>query len=159
MWNGAIPLTKEDFQAKRSTYGKDIPAYTSSAIYLYQKDDNGSLNFYVEALFFKSRSFMKEESPYTLGHEQLHFDITELYARILRKRIADTDFTKIRDVVGHVQKIYNKASAEWLKDEEKYDKETQHGINAAMQKKWAQDIAARLEELEAFASPAVSITE
>lgn len=157
LWKADVPLTPQDFQAKRSAYGKTVPAYTSSAIYLYQKDDNGSLNFYVEALFMKSKSYMKDQSVYILKHEQVHFDITEIYARKMRQRIAATDFTRVRDVVKEIQKIYDKIMAEWQREEERYDKETQHGINAATQNTWNERVAAQLVELNGFASPAVNI--
>lgn len=159
LWKAEVPLTRQDFQAKRSVHGKNIPAYTSSAIYLYQKDDNGSLNFYVEAIFLKSESYMKEESVYTLKHEQLHFDITELYARKIRQQIAATDFTKVRDVVKEIQKIYNRSTSDWQKEENRYDSETQHGINAATQKIWNENIARQLEDLEGFASPVVNMVK
>lgn len=157
IWNMDQPLTKEDFQSKRSMYGREIPAYTSSAIYLYQKEDNGQLNFYIEAIFLKSKSYMSKESVYILKHEQLHFDITELYARKLRQLISQKDFTKVRNVVTEIERMYKKVTSEWEREENKYDSETQHGINAARQNIWNENIAAQLKELEAFSSPAVSM--
>lgn len=159
IWTADQPLTKEDFQSKRSMYGREIPAYTNSAIYLYQKEDNGQLNFYVEAIFLKSKSYMAKESVYILKHEQIHFDITELYARKLRQQIARTDFTKVRNVVSEMERIYKKIANEWQREENKYDSETQHGINGARQNIWNENIAAQLKELEAFASPAVSMVK
>ena len=157
IWAGDQPLTKEDFQSKRSMYGREIPAYTNSAIYLYQKEDNGQLNFYVEAIFLKSKSYMAKESVYILKHEQIHFDITELYARKLRQQISLKDFTKVRNVVSEMERLYKKIASEWQKEENKYDSETQHGINSVRQNIWNEHIAAQLKELEAYASPAVSM--
>ncbi|MES2689631.1 MAG: DUF922 domain-containing protein [Bacteroidota bacterium] len=159
IWNTVQPLTKEDFQSKRSMYGREIPAYTSSAIYLYQKEDNGQLNFYVEAIFLKSKSYMAKESVYILKHEQIHFDITELYARKLRQLIAQKDFTKVKNVVSEIDRMYKRMASEWQKEENKYDSETQHGINGARQNIWNDNIAAQLKKLEAFAAPDVSMVK
>jgi hypothetical protein len=159
IWTSDYFLSKEDFKAKRSAYGNKVPAYVTTAIYIYQKENNGQLMFYVEGILLKSKSFMKEETPYTLRHEQLHFDICELYARKLRQKISQKDFTKVRDLVGEIQKIYDKTSADWHKEEEKYDNDTQHGINAAKQQLWNDTIAKQLQDLEAFASIAVDIVK
>jgi hypothetical protein len=157
IWNSAVPLTKDFFLAKRSKYGKDIPAYIVSAIYLYQKEKDGTRMFYIEAIMLKSKSYMKEETPYILNHEQLHFDICELYARKLRQRIAEKDFTKVKDIVSVVSQFYEKTTSEYQKRETAYDNDTQHGINAAKQKVWNETIARELAELEQFASPEVNI--
>lgn len=126
IWNNSQVLTKDDFQSKRNMYGSQIPAYTSSAIYLYQKEDNGQLNFYVEAIFLKSKSYMAKESVYILKHEQMHFDITELYARKLRQLIAQKDFTKVKNVVSEIERMYKRVTNEWQREENKYD--TRHNM-------------------------------
>jgi hypothetical protein len=154
IWSAEVPLTKEFFQAKRSQYGKNVPAYIMSAIYLYQKEKDGTLPFYVEAIMLKSKSYMKEETSYTLNHEQLHF---ELYARKLRQRIAEKDFTKVKDIVAVINKMYAKIIEEYRKREEQYDNDTQHGVNAAKQKIWNETIAAELLALDSFASIEVNI--
>src|SRR5690242_12562679 len=76
IWSSSNPLAKEDFKGKKSS--KNIMAGTASGLYIHSEDKEGTLMFYVEAIFYKSKSFMREESPYILKHEQLHFDITEL---------------------------------------------------------------------------------
>lgn len=155
IWNAGVPLSKDDFQSKRSMYGRTVPAYTSSGIYLYQSAENG--NYIVEAIFMKSQSYMAKESPYILKHEQLHFDLTELYARRLRQAIAQKDFTRVKDAAAEIRKIYGKIAAEWQKEEKRYDKETQHGVNTSRQHQWNEQVAARLKELEQYASTEVNM--
>jgi hypothetical protein len=157
IWNAEIKITKDFFEAKRSKYGKDVPAYIVSAIYLYQKENNGTRMFYVDAMMLKSKSYMREETPYILNHEQIHFDICELYARKLRQRIAEKDFTKVKNIVAVISKMYETTMAEYQKREAAYDADTQHGINAAKQKIWNQTIAAELLQLDAFANTEVNI--
>ncbi len=156
VWKKDSLLVKENFQSKKSM---NAPAYASTAIYLYQKEVNGNLMFYVEALFLKSTSFMKDESAYILNHEQLHFDICELHARKLRQKIAEKDFAKVRDIVGEIQRMYHKTVNEWQNEEVKYDKDTQHGINAAKQNIWDENIRSQIIALDSFSSTAVDIVK
>lgn len=159
IWAPDYFLGKEDFKAKRSTYGNKIPAYVTTSVFLYQKENNGTLMFYIEAILLKSKSFMKEETPYSLRHEQLHFDICELFARKLRQKVAQKNFTKVRDIVGEIQRMYDKTISDWKREEEKYDNDTQHGINAAKQEVWNDNIARQLKALDAFSSISVNIVK
>lgn len=160
IWAPDYFLSKEqDFKAKRSAYGNKVPAYVTTTIFLYQQEVNGQLVFNVEAIMLKSKSYMKEETPYSLRHEQLHFDICELFARKLRQKIAQKDFARVKDIVGEIQKMYNKVTEEWRREEEKYDNDTQHGINAAKQQIWNDNIAKQLKDFEAYASISVDIVK
>lgn len=156
VWKSDSMLTKEDFKAK---HGGSNAGSTSSFIYLYPKEKNATVNFIVEAIFLKSKSFLKEESPYIIKHEQLHFDISELYARKLRKAIADKDFKKVNKIVDVIQQLYNKITSEWQREEAKYDNDTEHGMNAAKQQVWNENIAKQLKELEQFTSTEVNIVK
>jgi hypothetical protein len=156
IWKSDSMLTREDFKAKRggSAYG-----VTASFIYLYQKEKSGNMLFTVEAIFLKSKSFLKDESPYIIKHEQLHFDISELYARKLRKAISDKDFKKVKKTVEVIQQLYNRASADCNKEQDKYDNDTEHSINAAKQQVWNESIAKQLAELSDYASTEVNIVK
>src|SRR5689334_15537067 len=106
IWSGDRLLTVEDFQGRKSKN----KAGTSSGLFIHSEDKEGTLMFYVEAIFYKSKSFfMKDESPYALRHEQLHFDITELYARKLRQKIIQRDFKKTNNLREVIHKIFEKA--------------------------------------------------
>ncbi len=157
VWSKDSLLNKEHFKAKRSRYGNDVPAYTVTFIYLYQKENNGQRMFYVEAILLKSQSYMKVETPYLLKHEQLHFDICELNARRLRQKISLKDFTKVKDVVAVLNKLYDKTNEEYRKDEQRFDEDTQHGINAAKQQVWIESIAKQMTELEEYSSTEVNV--
>ena len=53
-----------------------------------------SLIVVVEAFFDKQNSWVKKDTTaYALKHEQLHFDITELYARKLKQSIQSASLT------------------------------------------------------------------
>ena len=156
IWKQDSALTKEDFKAKRQG-GVPYPAYSAVTLYFYAKDKEGSLKFYIEAIFLKSKSYMKEISPYALKHEQIHFDIVELYARRMRKRITEKDFTKINNINKEIQKQYEKTWEDIKKEEYKYDKDTEHGMNSAKQQLWNESIEKQLQELAAYTSTEIDI--
>jgi hypothetical protein len=154
-WKKESSLVKENFKAKHPV-GKAL-ATTYSGLYFHSEPKGGSLMFYVEAIFSKSKSYMKDDSPYILKHEQIHFDITELYARKFRQAIIDKDFTKVKNISETMQKIANKIVKEWQKEENKYDNDTEHGFNAAKQKLWNEKIEKRLAESEIYSSAGIDI--
>ncbi|TAE78919.1 MAG: DUF922 domain-containing protein [Bacteroidetes bacterium] len=158
IWRADSLLTVEHFQAKRNNV-KGAFAYTTTTIWLYQREVGGELLFFVDAIMLKSKSFLPKDVPYTLNHEQKHFDLCEVYARKIRQKIAEKDFTKVKDTPAEINKIYNKLIAEYFKEQEKFDKETEHGINAAKQQIWNEKIAGMLADLEAYSSNSVSITK
>ncbi len=87
-------------------------------------------NFYPEKSWFKPGRV----DEIVLAHEQLHFDITELNARKLRKRIAEFRFTlDIKAELGQLVKIANRNLAEM---QEQYDGESNYSMTVEAQKKW-----------------------
>ena len=156
IWSATDTLQMEDFQGKvkRNTGGQ-----TSSALYYYMKEMDGTLKLVVEALFIKKKSALLENSAYALKHEQGHFDLTEIAARRLRKLIAEKDWTKVKNMGDVVKKMYVRVYNEWTREQDKYDNETQHGLNAARQEIWNAKLAAELKELEQYATAAVDIRQ
>lgn len=158
VWKKDSLLSQNDFKGKG--HGRSGAAgYTTSSIFIYTNEVNGQLVFEVQALFIKSKSFLVENSEYVLRHEQLHFDITELYARKLRKMVSDKDFRKVSNMQSVIQNMYSKIVEQWQKDEQRYDDETTHGINAARQKEWVDNIHAQLAAFDAYSSPEVNIVK
>jgi hypothetical protein len=148
IWRVDSLLKKEDFKAKPKSNGP--LGYSAIGIFLYPGENNGELLFYVEALFVKSKSFIVKFSDYVLKHEQIHFNICELYARKLRKEILETNFKKVKNVDKEISKIYKDIDQEHLKAQFKYDSETEHGLNSAKQKVWEDKIEKELLELEKY---------
>lgn len=157
IWKQDSLLHKEDFKARARSNG---PLGVSAVgLLLYPGENGGELLFYVEALFIKSKSYLVQFSEYVLKHEQIHFDISEVYARTLRKRITETDFKKIKNASLEINKLYQRTLNELLKEETKYDADTEHGINSAKQKVWNEDITQRLKELDTYSGLSVNIAQ
>ena len=108
--NNAIPWSKDyflnwlDFQAEsNSAVFEDVH---STIKYRYtwtvNSDSIGNqIRFFIEnidltAEFYPLLSWVRQPqaTPQLLRHEQGHFDITEIYSRVLRKTLQETKFKK-----------------------------------------------------------------
>ena len=86
-----------------------------------------------------------EPGERTLEHEQTHFDLSEVYARRMRRyfgnlfRPCDQPLERWRQVAEKF--VRDEASAQ-----DRYDDETRHGLVADRQRAWTADVARQLTE-------------
>lgn len=151
-WQADRKLTWDDFVKKRDNGPNGLKALTTAGIGVEFECNGPTPRVLVTCHFKKKESWTRNtESDKLLAHEQLHFDATELYARKLRKQLAE-----LKDPCGKgsskVQGIYNSNFKELHDYQIRYDKQTKHGLNAKEQGEWSIKIASELKELEAFAS-------
>lgn len=149
-------LTWQDFHAPPDP-NSPFSANTSSGISYSWSLKTSVLGkeyqFEVESFFNPQRSWVKDSnSVHLLAHEQLHFDITELHARKLRKAMVEFDFKKSREVKSSLQEIYKNVERERALMQEKFDKETKHSMNEEAQLKWQKYVTEELKKLEGFSS-------
>ena len=156
VWQKDSLLTREDFKGKVT---KQWAGCCATFLMVTPVENEGNMLFSVQAVFQKSKSNIIQTSDYILKHEQLHFDICELYARKLRKMMSETDYKKVRDIQHQIQTMYNKVSMDCEKYEVKYDEDTNHGENPAKQKVWEDDVANQLKELDQYSSTDVNIVK
>ena len=125
-------------------------ALTDSGMSIELRCDDNTSEVIIKCYFDRTKSWTKNsESAYLLAHEQLHFDITELFVRKLRKQLAGlgNDCRKLND---HVEKYYNENYKDYVAYQTAYDKETNHSINTEMQAHWDAKVAEELAELREF---------
>ncbi|MGB8703518.1 MAG: DUF922 domain-containing protein, partial [Gillisia sp.] len=111
------------------------------------------LDYKVIANFYPGLSWVNPESKTTdlLQHEQLHFDISELYARKLRKSLSELSPEKLKgDPRKILNSLYEKLEEQRVATEVKFDVESLHSLNKAEEKKWEDSIHRELQELEEF---------
>lgn len=142
-WSEKDKLVWSDFKGKPSV-GAGNDALTN-VVMGYEFDVLGFNHFMfkLNLHFQRNDSWVKssQRSDYLLAHEQLHFDIHELFARKFMKyaheerAFADEDFSKA------LKKIFNKTFRELKKMQEDYDHETDHSRNREAQAKWEKKIA------------------
>lgn len=113
---------------------------------------NDILSYHVALVFKKYKSWKRDTAKNLLAHEQLHFDIAELYARKLRKAIRGVSETisnpTRQDFTFVIQKLYLENAAV----QNKYDNETVHGVIAESQVAWEKKICLELKKLKDYAS-------
>jgi hypothetical protein len=143
-WSKDYKLTWSDFKGTPDT---DSHGDAATAIRIEAKPYyKGRKLFYdVNTLFIPEKSWYRHQSD-----EQLHFDLAELYARKARKKIAELQLAKVRDV-----KYYNKAIQEILNESNEadieYDRETLHGSLPKAQSRWKFKVELELVLLEEYA--------
>ncbi|HEU4717419.1 MAG TPA: hypothetical protein VFU15_06290, partial [Bacteroidia bacterium] len=140
-WNPARPLTWKDFkgtQEKTSPYAA-ITEWTIYFSYLAQKD---SLHTQVTCYFDPAKSKVKHDArkdSLLLRHEQYHFNLAEVYARKFRKALEESAFS-FKDANTRAPKLYSQYVSDCKKEQDLYDKETDHSQKTADQKRWEDKI-------------------
>lgn len=155
-WKSTARLTWDDFQGEKK-FSKFASAATSYKIDIFplevMVDEKGNIQDYekltVRAQFYKRHSWTSTESIFLLEHEQLHFDIAELFARKIKKRFAELKSAK-ESRFSKYQENYSLIWNQCRKYQKQYDLETKHGQNLASNQKWEQLISLELKALEAF---------
>ena len=109
------------------------------------------LKYQVDSFCYPSLSWVKkgQSTKYLLQHEQLHFDISELHARIMRKKLKE--YKPSKNVRKDLNKIYKRVERMRINMQELYDLETNHSKNNENQKKWGEKIKNLMEYYKEYA--------
>ena len=157
LWKASQPLEWKDFEGKPES-GHPFQASTSTAItYSWSLKTRGEeiiFGYEVYSFFLPEGSWFRpgSTSGNLLAHEQLHFDITELHARKLRKKLKDFDPKVVKDVKKVLGDLYHETEAGRKAMQEQFDRETDHSQRENVQTEWQKKIAAELAALEGFSS-------
>tara|TARA_R110002167_G_scaffold359094_2_gene575521 strand:+ start:238 stop:738 length:501 start_codon:yes stop_codon:yes gene_type:complete len=145
-WSHEARLSWADFKGKPTN--TRAAAVTSSGItYRFSsvsKGDEVVLEYEVDTHFYPNKSWYQPAmcDAVILQHEQLHFDITEIYARMMRKRLQDTKFTK--NVKSEIFAIYKEITSALNRFQNLYDKETDFSRDLEQQDLWTVKIETAL---------------
>lgn len=148
-WSAARKLSWADYKASPDP-DSDAAASTTTLLTIEYKIDNTSFGYAISSTFSKSQSWGRHKDAYILSHEQGHFDIAEVYARKLHKKMSEYKFNT-RTYQKDLKKIYDEVTDEKEEMQDKYDSETRHSINKDKQAEWLKKIEAMLKEYEAYA--------
>jgi len=158
-WSSIDPLEWSDFSGE-IVYRNDIIA-AAETIYKIEisplevlVDEEDNIQNYQEltvvTLFFPNKSWVNQPSDELLDHEQLHFDIAELFARKMRR-----EFSKLKEAKEAQMQVYQDVWNNLWKTcramQQKYDSDTNHGINGSAQLSWNQRIKSQLDVYEIYA--------
>ncbi len=96
----------------------------------------GITTFNARAVFDQYQSWVhpSRKDQRILAHEQLHFDITEVYARKLQKKLNSSKIRKHdKQRIKELKQIYTQAQ---LATQSRFDEETLHGLNSEREEEW-----------------------
>ena len=137
-------LTWDDFRGEPPLSDR-VAATTASGI-SYQFSTSGTrssykVDFEISTHFYPNKSWYKPElcDEVILSHEQLHFDISELFARKLRKVLSEATFTH-ENVKRKIKDLYNRNNEELSDFQHRYDSETNFSRNREQQLIWNKQI-------------------
>lgn len=157
-------LTWEDFREDNTTekYYKKAAARISSTIRVRRSDtiSNNRMTVRIHAVMRPYHSWVRKRAVgngKVLAHEQDHFEITELFARKLRKALSEATFSG-SNYPQKMEKLIKQFRKDLSSMQYQYDEETSHGANEQLQRWWHYFIINRQEELNNYKNAAVQVT-
>jgi hypothetical protein len=147
-WQQNSPLKWEDFSGApvdnsyfdAETFGDVKYSYTFKSLTEFEFD--------VQATFDRNASWIRKQSQSRslLKHEQVHFDIAQLYAFKLKE--AFTNFVYTSNFKEEICNLAKQMSLEYHNRQAQYDTETNHSTIAQHQKRWEKLVR---QELKVYA--------
>ncbi|SDR66896.1 DUF922 domain-containing protein [Gramella sp. MAR_2010_147] len=155
LWKASRSLQWEDFKGQPDA-SNSYAANTNSGIgYTWSYSTASGKPILVHQVFtnfYPNLSWVTEiqNEEYLLAHEQLHFDISELHARKLRKALYHYEIG--RNIRQDLKKLYRRIESERVFMQNQFDKETSHSEIRSAEMRWRQFVADELKKLEDYSS-------
>ncbi|MAP54914.1 DUF922 domain-containing protein [Altibacter sp.] len=152
-WRAPDQLTWADFQGVPEGNSSYVASTNSGLSFSYSYSErNGEriFEYTIQSNFYPKLSWYRPEaaSEYILKHEQTHFDISELHARIFRKRMEEFNFSDNRK--EEIRRIYETIETERKIMQDRYDAESDHSKNEVGEHVWRNFVAAQLKAYDAW---------
>ncbi len=148
-WDAYYKLTWADYKGTPKKEG-NTAASTSTYLVINYNIRSSDMSYTIKSFFSKTKSWGLHKTDYILSHEQGHFDIAEVYARILHKKMKEYKFNR-KTYEKDLDKIYQEVIDDKSEMQNAYDRETRHSINKEKQAEWLKIIEKLLEEYEDYA--------
>lgn len=149
-WSATTRLTWSDYKGDPDP-NSGAAATTTSYLGIEYNFRNNKVTYKIVCRFSKNKSWGLYKTDHILGHEQGHFDITEIFARKLNNETGEYKFNK-SSYQKDLQKIYDDIVKEKEKFQNRYDKETDFSRNKEKQAEWSTKIQEMLEEYKDYAN-------
>ena len=136
---------------KDSKFDANTNAGLSFAWGLRSENNVIEFNYDVSSYFNPLLSWVKPESDkaYLLKHEQLHFDITELHARKLRKKLSEVNSISLsKDPKAIINRIYQEVENERKNMQLQFDKDSKHSLDKEGEARWQNFVRAEMVKYE-----------
>ena len=151
-WSPDRKLTWDDYKGKPFPGQDDNVAARTTCRFGISIDTVNTVTVDVTSEFICQQSNVRPEQrkPALLAHEQLHFDLCEVYARMVRKELAQAQLTpaNVKAISGAAFLRYYQLYKE---RQIIYDQETNHGLNIDAQAQWDKKVMTELTALAPYA--------
>ena len=151
LWQADRKLTWQDFKGKveKDTISDLTVARVCVKIDITYINDseNGIPKFKVESFMIPKLSWTIIDDAYNLEHEQLHFDLTEIYARKTRRAFDSLSKKKVKAYELY-HKTFNNYYEQLMKAHKKYDSEVY--FNVKRQNLWKNKIRNELKKMDSY---------
>ena len=148
LWESQRKLVWEDFTGIVDT-SSNAEAQTYYQIKIIDSYFEKNLPKYrLGCYFIKSNSWTKTNEKIALQHEQLHFDIAEIFARKIRKKFDSLNIKKCNTQYTY-KEIYSRLGKSCDEYHHRYDGEVY--FDSVQQKKWRSKVTLELERLKKYA--------
>jgi hypothetical protein len=147
-WNSSRQLTWSDYKGDPDPRS-DAAASTTTYLGIEYKMDEKGFSYKIQCRFSITKSWGRSKTDFVLKHEQGHFDIAEIFARQLNKRMGEYQFSQTTYKTD-LKSIYDGVTKEKEAFQNLYDKETDHSRKKEQQLEWLKKIGMTLEELKDF---------
>ncbi len=147
-WREGEKLTWSMFKGSSSGLGGFV-ASTNSGISLSfgirTSGDEVIVDYTIQSYFYPQSSWYKKGnvSPVVLSHEQTHFDISELFARTLRKKF--DAIQKDENFKENAKLIYQSNEKKRVRMQDLFDRETDHSRLSEEEIRWEKYIQEQLK--------------
>ena len=155
-WNNKYNLSWSDFKgnSKDTIYAKNthLQACAVSCIELSYKYlvSGNKIDFIIINQFNKLKSFTCDTlSEELLQHEQCHFDLSEIYARKIRREVRDLQKKGINKIDNYIN-VFKVLKAELDSIDNQFDIDTFYGNVEDQQNLWQKKIKKELIELNTY---------
>lgn len=160
-WENNVKLTWGDF--KGSPDNNSAMAMSYITIDCREIKEKDSVTIIVNTLFDKNQSWVKKDfvDEQLLWHEQIHFDLFEVYARKLTELYSKMEFTEKEILSGKLEKIRDSMYAEVEKAHQLLDDDFSSFISEErdkqLQENWNLKIKNELESMKSFSEKTVKL--
>lgn len=153
-WDAENKISWDNFSVKDTNdrFAAEVNTFFKANFYL----KNDSVFCQVVTYLNTGRSWRKPSlhtgDAYAIKHEQVHFDITEIFARKIRKELIENPVNE-----QGVEKIYFDNSKACREFQQLYDTETRHSLDKKNQDRWNKKISRLLLSLDNYKEQAIHI--
>jgi hypothetical protein len=147
-WNASRRLTWSDYKGSPDP-ASDAAASTTTYLGIQYKMDEKGFSYKIQCRFSLTRSWGRNKTDFILKHEQGHFDIAEIFARKLNKKMSEYQFNKATYKTD-LKSIYDGITKGKETLQDLYDSETDHSRKKQQQLEWSEKIEKMLGELKDY---------